>query len=536
MTLSARECYGDSVRSIAAASPTSNAAAMRRRPLCASARARAWPILAAALLLLAPLSARATTPRNPAVADEARKAGVSLPAMPQFPALLAPSREAALPTTGQVDLLILLIDYDDRPHDPINKPPLFFERLAFSTTGKSMKTYYDENSYGALDLGGEVDGWFRSALTYHYFVNADLLPGTPDDHGFNTTSDAYNPATDPYPRNVWGIVMEAVMLADADGLDFSRFDGDSDGVVDALCVVHADGGAEEVFEGSEDFIWSHKSNLADYLASIGRQPLATNDGVTIGDYFMSAVSGRLGVYCHEFGHMFGLPDLYRTDPTTREQSSVVGSFDLMDYGAWVDNSGQTPSHLGAWCKYELGWIDPIAVSLEAGGTPEIENAQLFASVSPSPEGAFYRLLPNPGGVDWTPRRVGRGEYFLIENRVAGNDNFDEFLAASGLAIWHVDEARPNNNSADANEHLLTIVQADGEDWRAFTGAARGEPTDLWPGGRIDPSFTSSKRALDEPPQRRVLRRRDPRHTPTRRGHRGRSLGERGSLRRPVRVS
>jgi immune inhibitor A len=450
-------------------------------------------LLTAALLLLAPLSARAITPRNPALAEEARKAGVTaLPAMPHFPALLAPSREAALRTTGHVDLLVLLIDYADRPSDAIRRPPSFFQSLAFSSTGKSMRTYYDENSYSALDLGGEVEGWLRSALSYRYFVNADLTPGTPDDYGFDTRPEAYNAATDPYPRNVWGIVMEAVTLADAAGVDFSQFDGDGDGVVDALCVVHASGGAEEVFEGAEDFIWSHKSNLADYLASVGEPAFATNDGVTIGDYFVGAESGRLGVYCHEFGHMFGLPDLYRTDQETREQSSIVGSFDLMDYGTWVDGNGLTPSHLGAWSKYELGWINPIAVSLEEGGTSEIENAQLFAAASAITTGAFYRILPNPNGPDWTPRRVGRGEYFLIENRVAGNADFDEFLPASGLAIWHVDEARPNNNSSNANEHLLTIVQADGEDWTAFRGgAAVGEPTDLWPDGRNDPNFTAA---------------------------------------------
>lgn len=461
--------------------------------------------MAAAIVVLAALAghpgaSNAITPRDPDAAAEARKAGIAaLPAPPDFPALVeqsgppaggAAKTTAAVPlrSRGHVDLAILLVDYADNVGDTFDRRPSFFTNLAFSETGKSMKTFYDENSYGQFDLGGEVVGWIRSPRSFRYFVNGDGVPGTADDYGFDTSPSAFNPATDPYPHNVWGIVMEAVNLADS-LIDFSRFDGDGDGIVDALCVVHAGPGAEEAFADLDDFIWSHKSNVSDYLATVSRGPLATRDGVTIGDYIMTPATGRLGVACHEFGHLFGLPDLYRTDAQTREQSSVVGAYDLMDFGPWLE-AGITPGHLGAWSKYTLGWIDPTPVSLEAGAVRTVAQAQLFASVAESPAGAFYRILANPGGADWSARRVGRGEYFLIENRVAGRDNFDRALSSSGLAIWHVDETRANNNSANANEHLLTIVQADGDDWTGFSGDPRGEPGDLWPGARTDRNFTA----------------------------------------------
>ncbi|MFN0150046.1 MAG: M6 family metalloprotease domain-containing protein [bacterium] len=449
-------------------------------------------------LALFPSFAHAITPRNPDLAAEARKAGVrALPAPPDFPAIMKQSGETAsgaiaaavpLRALGHVDVAILLIDYDDNIGDTFDRRASFFSNLAFADAGKSMKTYYDENSYGQLELGGAVVGWLRSPRSFRYFVNGDRTAGTADDYGFDTSPAAFNPATDPYPHNVWGIVMEAVNLADS-LIDFSEFDGNGDGIVDALCVVHAGPGAEEAFAGLDDFIWSHKSNVTDYLASVSRGPLATRDGVTIGDYIMTPATGRLGVLCHEFGHLFGLPDLYRTDATTREQSSVVGGYDLMDFGPWLDG-GITPGHLGAWCKYTLGWIDPAPVSLEAGAVRAIAGASLFSTVAESPDGAFYRILSNPSGADWTARRVGRGEYFLLENRVAGRDNFDRFLFDSGLAIWHVDESRANNNSVNANEHLLTLVQADGDDWTGFAGDPRGQAGDLWPGSRTDRNFTA----------------------------------------------
>lgn len=457
-----------------------------------------WTLLLSAALLAAGRGepAWAITPLNPDAGRAALKEGATPPVPPRFPALLKRSGRRPPPALGTGQIPLLLIDSPNVPFPgwPGTRPePDFYEELAFAETGKSMKTYFRENSYGAFEVDGSVVGWMESELPYTYYVNADRQAGTEDDHGFDLSPASYNPLTDPYPRNVWGMIMEAVTLADPT-IDFSRFDTDGDGFVDGLMVVHAGPGAEQGRGLLDDMIWSHKSNLAQYLGSIGQPALMTDDGVAIGDYVMvpaSAVTtGLLGVYVHEYCHVLGLPDLYRTESGTGAQSSVVGAFDLMDFGPWLDG-GFTPGHLGAWSKYQLGWIDPIGVSSDPDESIAIEGALLFASAGASdPSGAHYRILANPQGPDWSLQRVGKGEYFLVENRVPGNLDFDQYLRASGLAIWHVDESRPDNNSADAEEHLLTLVQADGEDWTAFDKPL-GEPTDLWPPASAPASFTSS---------------------------------------------
>src|SRR5690606_41205846 len=42
----------------------------------------------------------------------------------------------------------------------------------------------------------------------------------------------------------------------------------------------------------------------------------------------------IGVFCHEFGHNLGLPDLYDTDPGNGS-SQGIGEWGLMGGGSWL---------------------------------------------------------------------------------------------------------------------------------------------------------------------------------------------------------
>jgi len=456
-----------------------------------------WIAALVASAAIAP-PARATMPLRPDLREAAAKSGGAL--APRFPALLAPARAGEIRTTGELRALILLIDFADQPAGS-GHPPDFYSTLAFAETGKSLTTYYRENSYGQLHVTGAVSGWLRSNLSFKEdYVNRDQISGTTDDHGFDTSPLAYNPATDPFPKNVWGLVMEAASLV-APVVDIPSYDADGDGRIDALIIVHSGFGAEEIGGDNANYIWSHRSDLTQYLASIGQPPFLVA-GIEIGGYVMVSESGKLGILCHEFGHLLGLPDLYRTDRQTGDQESAVGVFDIMDTGGWLPNNSpaSNPAQFSAWCKAQLGWIEPIAVELAPGSPARIDGAVLVASANSTPppvgsETAFFRVLANAGGRDWTLRKPGTGEYFLIENRQAGlpSRDYDFDLPASGLVIWHVDETRQNNDSNDPSEHLLTLVQADGEDFHSMTRDRLGEPSDLWPGTRQVARFTHETR-------------------------------------------
>src|SRR5262245_30180294 len=182
---------------------------------------RGLPLLFLAFgLAIAPRLAEAISPLRPQDVEAAAKAGAPI-SYPSFPSLLAPSKTQVLPSKGSVKALLLLIDFNDNQSV---RAPSFFQSLAFDSAGKSIKTYYAENSYWQLAVGGTVTAWQRSNLSYlNYYVNRDRIPGTGDDYGFDVSHAAYAPGVDPYPKNVWGIVMEAVALADP-YIDFSQFD------------------------------------------------------------------------------------------------------------------------------------------------------------------------------------------------------------------------------------------------------------------------------------------------------------------------
>lgn len=374
------------------------------------------------------------------------------PSLKDRPAAAAPDSFAAL---------VLLIDWEDEPSRPNLYPPSHFRREYFEGTAagdETVRDYYLENSRGAFRLGGDVEGWYRSSLPFGHFVNGDGISGTADDYGFDTSPGAF--AAEPYPANVWGIVREAATIAHEAGVDLSRYDSDGDGVVDGLIVVHAGRGAEGAYQAiGPSQIWSHKSDLNDpsVVALMGPTELG---GVRIGAYNLVPEIGQTGVYAHEFGHILGLPDLYRTyaNGSSTIQESTIGVYCLMDAGSLLPFQaadgvlpGGRPSHLNPFFKSWFGWTDPegyepsgfegpVAVSLDA-----VERG-----------GPVVRILPNPAGVDWE-NGGGTGEYFLLENR--DRVGFDADLPGEGLLIWHINERRASNDSSSVEKRLALLVEA-----------------------------------------------------------------------------
>jgi immune inhibitor A len=399
---------------------------------------------------------------------------------------------AAVNPQGTCKALVLLVDFVDEQADAGAHDASFFRHKLFADDQTNLRGYFEANSYGRFTLTGDVAGWFRSACRYDDFVNRDDIAGTADDYGLDMSPDAVDPAVCEWPLNVWGVVAEAVALADA-YVDFSAYDndgpdgipdsGDDDGYVDALFVVHAGPGAE-IFGGSNigvDYIWSMTSDLDYYSPTRDTEA----DGVKIGPFVLVPELGEIGVYAHEFCHLLGLPDLYNS--VTGEP--VVGPFCLMDEGAWngpAGSPGSVPCHLSAPMKNFLGWVDPDEVCLGCAGPDRITGALIEAlALSPRP----VRVLNNPGGVDWSPSGGGRGEYFMLENRQRGSGYFESYLPASGLVIWKVDESRPDNNNPA--RRLAEIIQADGEvvDPDVPGRNVPNGPSDVWPGSLGKTDFT-----------------------------------------------
>ena len=258
---------------------------------------------------------------------------------PEFPALMNAPRIAVEQPIGEKKALVLLIDFNDNQYIYGSNE---FDSLIYGENEYSLRDYYTEVSYGKFTISqdSDISQWLRAPNDYSYYIGDSfgIYPGT-------------------YPHNVQGIVIAACSLADP-YIDFSEYDGDADGIVDAIFIVHAGPGAEET--GNVNHVWSHQWQLSN-TGSGCPGPYQTNDGVDIDQYSMEperfeTVTGRItvGVFAHEFGHVLGLPDLYDRDGSTYG----IGWFGLMAAGSWGDGNGQGlpgqyPTHFCAWSKYQL---------------------------------------------------------------------------------------------------------------------------------------------------------------------------------------
>lgn len=312
------------------------------------------------------------------------------------------------PKLGTNRLIVLLVDFKNHAGTKTDDD---FESLLF-TGANSMADYYEEVSYNQFSVTGDVypnTGWYRVAQNDSYYIDGD--------GGMRV-----------YPKNSQGLVKEAVALADAD-VNFANYDNDQDGYVDTVIVVFAGNSAAWDGESDTEF-WPHHWRL-----SSGSGPGAQLvDGVYVDDYFIaqelefdsSTTLAGIGIFCHEYGHVLGLPDLYDTVwsnyVSTYDRNWGLGVYDLMAYGSWgADWSTPTkPTHLSAWSKMELGWLTPTDV---AGPLP----AEQIQPIETTPDA--YRL--------WTYGHPTT-EYFLVENRE--QTGFDSQLPGCGLLIYHVDLA------------------------------------------------------------------------------------------------
>jgi hypothetical protein len=159
--------------------------------------------------------------------------------------------------------------------------------------------------------------------------------------------------------------------------------------------------------------------------------------VRVYSYFMAAENSPLGVFAHEFGHDFGLPDLYDTDSS----SKGAGVWDIMAGGSWLGFPvrGSNPAHFSAWSKVKLGWIDPVVVTTPLIQT-EVPRVETYPVVFKLP------IRSSPSG----------DEYFMVENRQ--QFGYDSNLPASGILIWHVDDSLTHNDND--NHRLVDLVERD----------------------------------------------------------------------------
>jgi len=351
-------------------------------------------------------------------------------------------------------------------------PPFSRDTIAEAYFGAGPGTitkYYDEVSSGMVELLGETFEWVTAPRpdTAYTAGESGLVGGA---RGGQGAGNFIVELLDAGPAIDW-------TLYDNDGPDGIPNSGDDDGFVDVLAVIHPTRGAECGGNGSEDRMWSHRWSLssATFSAPYTTSTPAANGGfIRIDDYTIQpAIAcfggglGQIGIFTHELGHAFGLPDLYDTDSSDGGHSGA-GIWDLMASGSWGCNnaSPQSPCHMGAWSKAALGWVNVVTLGPDLDhGTIVVEPVQT--------SGTVYRV----------DAADGSGEYFLFENRQ--RLGFDQQLYSEGILIWQIDPvivaSKWSANRVNAGEHMgVWLRQADGLG-QLQGGMGRGDAGDPFPG-------------------------------------------------------
>lgn len=322
----------------------------------------------------------------------------------------------------------------------------------------SLNDYYQEVSYGRVGITGKVYGYAQVDSSVDYYRDIEG-----DNRGFG--------------EHMGDWIREVIEILDPI-VDFSQYDVDPvDGYVDILMLAHNMIGFERssVATSLKGF-WSHKWSYES--ASGTGQPYYTDDEdpshpgryIRISDYMMQPLRSspvamiEMGVFAHELGHGFGLPDMYDTDEeNSGGDSEGLGHWALMSAGNW--RSPSSPAHMSAWSKIRLGWVEPLAVTdTDMAGLeiPNVNQNEFIVKVHTS--------------------QMGSEEYFLIENRQ--RIGFDRDIWGTGLLIYHIDDdvTTGNRNPSDMR---WSLEQADGlfqlEKDPDNPLSNRGDAGDPWPG-------------------------------------------------------
>ena len=348
--------------------------------------------------------------------------------------------------SGTWKALAILVQFTDKPSQ-VNSA--YFDNLLFGQNTGTLYDYYKKLSYGNLDivtvnLPSSIT-WLTAPQPYTYYVNAQNGEGS-------------------YPHNSQKLVEDIVKIVDPQ-IDFSQYDNDGDGYVDALFIIHSGSGAD--FTGNNNDIWSHS-----WMTSV----VQNVDGVkvyrysTVPEYWQNPGDMTCGVYAHEMGHsVFGLPDLYDTD----HSSKGLGNWSLMASGSWNGTLGNSPAFPDVWSHIQMGYLIPTIVFTNISGQ-SINNVE---------NNSETYLLQNS---------LCGNEYFLVENRQ--QIGYDTYLPGNGLCIYHIDNSADNNNNEwypghiSSGHYLVALEQADGC-WNLERNGS-GDALDPYPGLTDNKNFSN----------------------------------------------
>ena len=348
------------------------------------------------------------------------------------------------PHSGSPKALVILVEFSDTPFQSGEKAKNVFEHFL---KGK------DENNL--------PDGY--EAYTGSYKNNNLRNKGSVSDYFYDMSKGTYTPQFDvvgPYKLNqpslyygkgendnTYALVSDACKAADKD-VDFSQYDADGDGMVDLVYIIYA--GYPASMSGNPNDIWP-KSGTGDFGTYDGKKVsrfgvhAELNFGRELNQKNGFLLSG-IGLFCHEFSHTLGLPDLYPTVDASKVDNQNPEMWDLMDGGEYTYNGGYCPTPYSPWEMDAMGWASPVELGDDA---KQVKLNSYFT------ERTAYKINGE------------NDEYLLIQNiQKGGWWNGIANVYNTGMLIWRIDYGTKDVNLFDNPNNTLgkpkvMIVPADG---------------------------------------------------------------------------
>lgn len=296
---------------------------------------------------------------------------------------------AIVPPPATVPLLVILFNPNSPGMDTF--PAHTIKPLLDGSVG-SVCDYYKSVSDGKFTFEiADILGWYEGDSTWTHYQGVDK------------------------PEN---LRREAVIKASAT-FDFAQYDHNSDGILDPyseLAVLIVEPDITTSYHGAGWNRYFSPQLLVDdkQVKKVAHVRLSARSIAE--DTVRSEMRGALGLTAHELFHLSLVEnsDLYF--------SSYATPFEVESYGL-MDNHWRHP-HLNPYWKSKLGWLREK--ESRTGGIFELRDVTQSKEVL---------KLVNP--------ERGKQEYFLIENRYAGNpQSYDRGLPDEGLAVWHIKESLP----------------------------------------------------------------------------------------------
>ena len=291
-----------------------------------------------------------------------------------------------------------------------------------SDTGwHSVKSYYEAESFGKLNLSGTVSEWYECGKPSSAFASQSngkeatlaLLPEAVDWYFANHTSDARRN----YDSDANGH-LDGVMLIYA-ALDYGTSKRGNETNLWAYCswLQHRHDQESNLLNPTPNvFFWASYDFMYDSVKALER----TGKPYGGGDTSRLAIDAH--TFIHEMGHVFGLVDYY--DYGEGKRSPAAG-FSMQDQNV----GGHDPYSVMAF-----GWADPY-----------IPESSMTITLRPFQENHDLLLLTNK----WNEYNSPFDEYILVElytptglNEADSIHQYGNKCAQgpmkSGLRVWHVD--------------------------------------------------------------------------------------------------